>query len=84
MAAGCEAEVGGDGLADVGEADEADGAGRQAHDQHRHPLAGMVGAAECRVVAVVGGEDQEVARAEARENFGQPSRAWPQRVSKST
>ena len=48
MAARREAEVGGERLADVGEADEADGARREARagGEHRHALAGVVGAAD--------------------------------------
>ena len=44
-------------------------AGEKAED--RHLLAGVVGAAPGRIVAVVGGEDQQIVRAQRGDQLGQ-------------
>ena len=46
-------------------------AGSGARDQHWHPLAGMIGAFPSRVVAVIGGEDRQIAGAEGGQKSGQ-------------
>ena len=56
--------MGGERLADIGESPQMPG--RAALDirpegQNRYVFAGVVGAGPCRVVAVIGGQDDEVA-----------------------
>ena len=70
------AEIGGHGLADVGKRGaqpEVDaGAHLGAEGQQRHVLAGVVGAGNGGVAAVVGGEDGQVARAQRAFESRQP------------
>lgn len=61
--------------ADVGERfAPADGAAPDAgpKDENRHMLAGVIGAAPCRIIAMIGGDDGEIAWPQFREEFGQP------------
>ena len=74
--AGREAEPVGDALADIGEgranANRCAAAMARGEGQDRHLLAGVVGAAPGRVVAVVGGQDQQIVRAQRGDELGQP------------
>ncbi len=54
----------GDGGRDIGKGDEAESAGAETVDEDGHAFAGVVGSGPRRVVAVVGGDDEEVAVAQ--------------------
>ena len=67
MRAGGHGEPGGNGGIDIDEPAQAEIGPAGAVDQHRRALAGMVGAAPGRVVAVIGGDDEQIARPEPRQ-----------------
>src|SRR5438552_1552949 len=76
VTAGREAEVIRDGFADIGQGrSEPDVAALQpgSDADHRNAFACMVGAAPGRIIAVVGGEDEQVARLDAGQRFRQPA-----------
>src|SRR5882757_5549655 len=72
---GRQADMVRDGLTDIGKArPKPDIAAFQTgcDADHRNAFARVVGAPPCRIVAVVGGEDEKVARLDAGKRLGQP------------